>query len=136
MQAEGLIGVHGISPLPEFLAAVQQQVGSQGPWLVPTLCWFDSSDRFVRILCDTGAIAGLVVATGFGKALALLWCFIAYLSVQVAGQQFMGFQWDILLLETGFVALLWAPWSLTPKRLTDDLSSRIASGLTLVNVGA
>jgi hypothetical protein len=39
--------------------------------------------------------------------LALAWVF--YLSLVLAGQAFLSFQWDSLLLETGFLALLWAP---------------------------
>jgi len=39
--------------------------------------------------------------------LPLLW--LAYLSLSVAGQDFLSFQWDALLLETGLLACLWAP---------------------------
>ncbi len=39
--------------------------------------------------------------------LALLW--LLYLSLAVAGQDFLGFQWDNLLLETGFLAIFFAP---------------------------
>ena len=41
-----------------------------------------------------------------------MWAF--YLSLAVAGQTFLGFQWDILLLETGFLSIFLAPlrwWS-------------------------
>ncbi len=131
VQAEGLIGASGISPLPDFLTAVKDQVGGQAYRLVPTLCWLDSSDRFVRMLCDSGALAGLLVMTGFLQAVGLIWCFLAYLSIQVAGQQFTGFQWDILLLETGFIAILWAPASVRPRPLQEDLSSQIGRWLVL-----
>ena len=32
------------------------------------------------------------------------------------GQTFFSFQWDILLLETGFLAIFLAPWCWWPKR--------------------
>ncbi|HEX8198947.1 MAG TPA: lipase maturation factor family protein, partial [Isosphaeraceae bacterium] len=35
-----------------------------------------------------------------------------YLSLTVAGQDFLGFQWDSLLLEAGLLAILFAPWGL------------------------
>jgi hypothetical protein len=47
--------------------------------------------------------------------LAILW--VLYLSLTVAGQIFMGFQWDALLLETGFLAIF-----LAPLRIRTDLA--------------
>jgi hypothetical protein len=49
----------------------------------------------------------LVVGLGQRAALAALWAL--YLSLSVAGQDFLSFQWDALLLEAGLLALLWAP---------------------------
>src|SRR5262249_24029443 len=37
------------------------------------------------------------------------------LSVDTVGQVFYSFQWDALLLETGFAAILLAPWGLRPS---------------------
>ncbi len=37
----------------------------------------------------------------------LLWLF--YLSLTVAGQEFLGFQWDNLLLEAGFLLIFLFP---------------------------
>ena len=39
-----------------------------------------------------------------------LWAF--YLSLVIAGQDFLSFQWDTLLLEAGFAALFVAPLQL------------------------
>ena len=38
----------------------------------------------------------------------MLW--LAYLSLMVVGQPFLGYQWDTLLLEAGLLAFLFAPW--------------------------
>ena len=48
-------------------------------------------------------------------ALAIQW--MLYLSLSVAGQDFLSFQWDALLLETGLLAVLWAPtgWRPAPR---------------------
>ena len=43
-----------------------------------------------------------------GPCLALLW--LAYLSLVVVGQPFLGYQWDVLLLEAGLLGILFAPW--------------------------
>ncbi len=40
--------------------------------------------------------------------LALLWWL--YLSLSIVCQLFLGFQWDVLLLETGLLAIFYAPW--------------------------
>ena len=46
--------------------------------------------------------------------LALLW--LLYLSLVTVGRDFLGFQWDNLLLEAGFLAIFFAPWRLWPWR--------------------
>ena len=45
--------------------------------------------------------------------LALLWLF--YLSLLNVGQDFLSFQWDILLLEVGFLAIFLASFHLLPR---------------------
>ena len=59
--------------------------------------------------------AGLLVVN-LAPAAALLVCWVLYLSLTVAGQSFLAFQWDALLLETGFLAIFLAPLHLTPRR--------------------
>jgi hypothetical protein len=44
--------------------------------------------------------------------LAALFAWLLYLSLATAGQVFLGFQWDGLLLEAGILALAVAPWRL------------------------
>src|SRR5262249_27254887 len=43
--------------------------------------------------------------------------FVFYLSLSIAGQVFLNFQWDVLLLETGFLSIFLAPWRLWPLEL-------------------
>jgi hypothetical protein len=40
------------------------------------------------------------------------------LSLTIAGQDFFSFQWDVLLLETGFLSIFFAPWRLWPRKLS------------------
>ena len=47
-----------------------------------------------------------------GPALALAW--MCYLSLVTVGQDFLSFQWDILLLEAGFLVNF--PGSVAPAR--------------------
>src|SRR5207245_8803495 len=66
-------------------------------------------------LLGGGALALLVMAgVAQAPALALLWA--CYLSLSVVGQTFLWFQWDGLLLETGLLALLYAPTRWLPRR--------------------
>ena len=108
-QVVGLIGAHGILPVGDFLQAVQHNFGSEGYRLFPTLAWISSSDSALKLLCSVGALFGLLVILGVvtGPALALAW--LCYLSLVTVGQDFLSFQWDILLLEAGFLAIFLAP---------------------------
>src|SRR5207237_3382246 len=56
--------------------------------------------------------------------LSLVLLFVLYLSLTIAGQTFLSFQWDILLLETGFLALFFAPWQWRMKAGTAAPFSR------------
>jgi hypothetical protein len=110
MQVDGLIGEQGILPVSEFLPAAQEHYGAKAVSLLPTLCWINDSDAFLYFLCGGGALFSILLMAGFAPVLLLTLLFIFYLSLTIAGQTFLSFQWDILLLETGFLAIFFAPW--------------------------
>src|SRR2546425_12371432 len=126
VQVDGLIGSDGLSPLNQFLPAVRAQLGPNAYTLLPTLCWLDSSNAFLHLLCGGGVALSLVLIFGIAPALSLVALVVFYLSLAIAGQTFLSFQWDILLLETGFLSIFLAPWRLWPKRRTDPPVSRAA----------
>ena len=105
MQVTGLIGERGISPLGRYLAAVSQTFGAQGYRMMPTLFWFAHSDRILQVACWAGAWISLVLLAGYFERVSLVCLYVLYLSVCTAGQEFMSFQWDFLLLEAGFLAI-------------------------------
>ncbi len=109
LQVEGLVGSRGIVPAPEFLSWVRTQTGVERYWLVPTLFWLDASDAALRLVSWGGAVLAVLLAGGLSPAamLALLWA--CYLSLVSVGNVFLGYQWDALLLETGFLAIFAAP---------------------------
>lgn len=115
VQVSGLIGSRGVLPAADFLQAVHAQIGSESYYLLPTLFWFNASDTALQLICGGGVLLSLLLVAGIapGPILLLLWAF--YLSLTVAGQDFLAFQWDNLLLETGFLAIFFAPWQLWPK---------------------
>lgn len=111
VQMDGLIGNRGILPLGDFLSAVKAEYGARAFYVCPTLCWFDSSNAALHLLSIAGIIAAAILIIGWAPLPALVATFCSYLSLTVAGQTFLGFQWDILLLETGFLAIFFAPVS-------------------------
>ena len=126
VQVDGLIGSNGISPINQFLPAVHDQLGGRAYSLLPTLCWFNSSNAFLHFLCGGGVVSSLLLIAGFVPVVSLIALFVFYLSLTIAGQTFLSFQWDILLLETGFLAIFLAPWQIWPKRGREPPVSRAA----------
>ena len=117
VQVDGLVGSNGMSPVGQFLPTVRQQVGPDAYFLLPTLCWFDSSNAFLHFLCGGGVVLSLLLIFGIAPALLLAVLFVFYLSLAIAGQVFLNFQWDVLLLEIGFLSIFLAPWRLWPRDL-------------------
>jgi predicted DCC family thiol-disulfide oxidoreductase YuxK len=106
VQSEGLIGSEGIVPVADYLAFVQERRGHV-PWSeLPTLFWFASGDAAITALCIGGILCSLLLVAGIMRRTALLLLYAQYLSLVHAGQIFMQYQWDILLLETAVHAFL------------------------------
>ncbi len=126
MQVDGLIGSNGITPVSVFLPAAREQLGPRALSILPTLCWLNSNDVFLHFLCGGGVVLSLLLICGIAPVLSLIALFVSYLSLAIAGQTFLSFQWDILLLETGFLSIFLAPWQLWPKRGREPPVSRAA----------
>jgi lipase maturation factor 1 len=117
VQVDGLVGSNGVSPVNQYLSAIRAQVGPDAYGLLPTLCWFNSSDAFLHFLCGSGVLCSLLLIVGIAPAVSLVILFVLYLSLTIAGQVFFNFQWDVLLLEAGFLSIFLAPWRLWPGEL-------------------
>jgi predicted DCC family thiol-disulfide oxidoreductase YuxK len=109
VQVDGLVGERGILPVREFLPALKAEYGARAILALPTICWVNSSNMALHLLCGTGVIASAALMAGALPVIGLILCFCSYLSLTIAGQTFLSFQWDILLLETGFLAIFLAP---------------------------
>ncbi len=116
VQVDGLIGSRGILPVGQLLSAARDQLGTHAPLVLPTLCWFNSSNGFLHFLCGGGAVLAVLLFAEIAPVVVLALLFAFYLSLTVAGQTFLSFQWDILLLETGFLAIFFAPAQWLPNR--------------------
>lgn len=113
-QITGLIGRNGILPVPDFLLLIGSNLGLERYWFFPTLAWVNAGDGFLQFLTLGGALLALGVILGLATLPALIILWIFYLSVLTVGQDFMSFQWDVLLLEAGFLAVFFAPSQLWP----------------------
>ena len=96
VQIAGLVGAHGLLPVE-----------------------WPNSDLLLAALSWGGAAVALLLMAGIAPAAsaALLWA--VYLTLTIAGQVFLEFQWDALLLETGLLAILYAPFTWRSRVATD-----------------
>jgi hypothetical protein len=114
-QITGLIGEHGILPVSNYFRAIHDYYGAESFQRFPTLVWFNSSDANIQFLTIAGMLLSVLLLLDIAPLLVtgLLWGL--YLSLVTAGQVFLRFQWDILLLETGFLAIFLAPPHIVPR---------------------
>jgi predicted DCC family thiol-disulfide oxidoreductase YuxK len=119
-QVMGLIGSNGILPASLTMFGVRQEsalahLGWQRYDILPTLCWFSASDTFLKLQCVAGAILALLLILGIAPALCLFLLWLIYLSLSTVCREFLSFQWDVLLLEAGLLALFFAPLGWLPR---------------------
>jgi hypothetical protein len=105
VQIEGLIGSQGILPIQAKLAETAHLYGSGKYWRFPTLFWLDASDSALKLACYAGMAASFLLLVNVLRRTALMLCYLLYLSMTTAGQDFLAFQWDVFLLEAGFLSL-------------------------------
>jgi hypothetical protein len=123
-QVSGLIGSHGILPAHDYLENIHSEYGASGYALFPTLAWLNASDVFLRAMVWAGIALAILLLIGLGPLPAAIGLYALYLSVDTVGQAFYSFQWDALLLEVGFAAILLAPRGVRPSY--KDPPSRVA----------
>jgi lipase maturation factor 1 len=130
VQIDGLIGSGGITPIADFLPAARAQLGNRAFSMLPTLCWFNSSDAFLHFLCGGGILLSLLLIFRIAPAISLLGLVLFYLSLAATSDgflnPFLSYQWDALLIETGFFAIFLASWRLWPTKSNEPPVSRAA----------
>ena len=112
VQLPGLNGAKGILPAPEFFDRVREILGDAGFLQFPSICWLGAGDTALYAWCGAGIIASLALIVGFVPLPCLVFLWFDYLSLIIAGQLFYQYQWDILLLEAGFMSIFLAPLTL------------------------
>ena len=103
----------GIVYLVAFLALAPQIIGLVGEHgILPVQTYSDST---LLGMCWFGAALALALIVGVVPVPATIGLYVLYLLVDLAGQDFLSFQWDALLLEAGFAAILLAPFGIRPS---------------------
>jgi hypothetical protein len=113
-QIRGLFGSHGVLPVATEMsqahaAADTSKIGLDRYRLLPTFCWWSASDRSLVWQCGAGVAFSVLALAGIASPLCFLALWLLYLSFCSVGGVFFGYQWDALLLETGFLAIFFAP---------------------------
>ncbi|HEY2381863.1 MAG TPA: lipase maturation factor family protein [Terriglobia bacterium] len=117
-QVHGLIGSHGILPAHDYLESLHADYGRGAYTLFPTLAWLNTSDAFLTGMLWAGIALSVMLFLRILPLPATIGLFVLYLSIDTIGQVFYSFQWDALLLEAGFAAILIAPWGWWPSYST------------------
>ncbi len=132
IQIIGLAGEHGIVPAETFLRHVEEHLGAKRFWEFPTVFWLNASDTALMSVCWGGAVLSILLVCGVAPTLTafLLWFF--YLSLMLIGQVFLSFQWDALLVETGFLAIFFAGRNIKPMVISYSTPSFI--GIWLMRI--
>ena len=118
VQIHGLIGSEGLLPAEEYLNALRQNTDGIAWYQVPTLCrvdWIGCGDSSLNALCAIGCGCSVLVVCGVAPLPALVILWAVYLSLLTVCRDFLSFQWDTLLLETGFFAVFYAPLTIDPR---------------------
>jgi predicted DCC family thiol-disulfide oxidoreductase YuxK len=129
-QIIGLIGKNGILPAARLMDSAREQfdganIGLERYHELPTLCWLGVSDGFLRMLCVAGCALSILLIANIAPAPCLFLLWLIYLSLASVCREFLSFQWDALLLETGLLAIFFAPLQLFPKLSKSSGPSRI-----------
>jgi len=110
-QWQPLLGSQGLLPAREVLDGITENQGNGLFTFLrfPTLFLFDPSDAAFRAGGYVGLVLALLLLGGLANVPLLFSLWLLYLSYVHAGRTFYGYGWEILLLETGFLAIFLAP---------------------------
>ena len=132
LQVEGLFGSEGIMPIERYFDRLARQENHWSYILhYPSLLWLAHflklGNTALHLICGTGLVCSLLALFNFYRGISLLLCWLLYLSLVTLGSPFLSFQWDNLLLESGFLAI----WLVGFRRQDQQLSSFIIFLLSL-----
>lgn len=108
-QIIALAGQDGILPVTALLENATQYFGWKRYLAYPTLFWINAGDTALTAATWLGCAFSLLLFLNYKTRFSLIALYLLYLSLFYAGQTFMNFQWDYLLIEAGFLAIFLTP---------------------------
>ena len=121
VQLEGLIGSQGISPIDQYFTRITSSLLSESNFINhPTIFWLDQSDLMIHAVCLTVLLSGIALFLDMVPGITSSLCWFCYLSICVAGQNFFMYQWDLLLLESGFLFMFFHSFHLNLKPFSQN----------------
>ena len=102
-QFKPLVGANGLLPAARYLEVVRENLpgGLSRFWAAPTAFWLSSSDLALAAAAWVGAALSLAAAAGATNALLWLAIWALYSSIVNVGQIFLGYGWEMMMLERG-----------------------------------
>ena len=119
LQFPGLLSTNGLLPAASFWRKLKAEYAGATPVdgfkRLPCWLWFvaddDASiDQAIEGISIVGIAGGMLCILGVHHALLFAVLFMNYLTLYTISQTWLGFQWDIFLLETGAASILYAPF--------------------------
>ena len=119
LQFPGLLSTNGLLPAASFWRKLKHEYAGATPVdgfrRLPCWLWFvnddDASiDQAIEGISIVGIAGGMLCILGVHHALLFAVLFMNYLTLYTISQTWLGFQWDIFLLETGAASILYAPF--------------------------
>jgi hypothetical protein len=114
LQLDGLIGSNGVWPAANQMNQLHDTKGISF-FDVPTLAWVSASDGFLHLLCGLCVALALLLIAGVWPRLVLGLLWLCWMSLVHVGGPFLSFQWDVLLVETLFFSIFFAPAGIRPS---------------------
>ncbi|KAL4480006.1 hypothetical protein ABPG74_020522 [Tetrahymena malaccensis] len=142
-EINALLGYDGLLPVHTYLKRLRDNGINKDMSMVPTIVWwapeimeyikkvvpslseFDSYETLLHIICLVGVMLSILVLASnkFMSFLVYLTLWFLYLSIFSVGQLFFSFQWDIMLLEAGFLTMFITPTTRNGFMVVDEISS-------------
>lgn len=107
-----LLGQAGLTPAQGYLDAIRAGSGSTGSAFLklPSLFWLIAPSDAALLACAwLGFLLSLALLLGITNAAVMLVLWLLYRSFVAIGQVWYGYGWELLLIETGFLAILACP---------------------------
>jgi hypothetical protein len=105
VQVQGLYGSQGILPIHDLVTDIHRRAGPRAFLRFPSIFLINPSDTVLTASAVLGVCLSIYLLAGLPPLPALVLLWLIYLSFASLGQEFLSYQWDALLLETGFMTI-------------------------------